>query len=130
MLERTRQEAERLGVAADVETRVADVEQLADADETYDLVLTFTSLHCFPDPEAAVHELARVLRSGGRLVGSAFCVDAGLLYLPGHRIGRALGVLGPPVRSTEVRAWLGAAGLVDVRLDRAGALTYFEGTRA
>ncbi|WP_286689781.1 class I SAM-dependent methyltransferase [Aeromicrobium sp. REDSEA-S38_B2] len=130
MLERTRGEAERLGVAADVETRVADVEQLADADETYDLVLTFTSLHCFPDPEAAVHELARVLRSGGRLVGSAFCVDAGLLYLPGHRIGRALGVLGPPVRSTEMRSWLVAAGLVDVRLDRAGALTYFEGTRA
>jgi hypothetical protein len=29
-----------------------------------------------------------------------------------------------------MRSWLVAAGLVDVRLDRAGALTYFEGTRA
>jgi SAM-dependent methyltransferase len=130
MLERTRREAERLGVSDDVETREADVQRLADADATYDLVLAFTSLHCFPDPEAAVHELARVLRPGGHLVGSVFCADAGLRFVPVHLAGRALGVLGPPVRHADVRRWLSDAGFVDVRLDRAGGLTYLAGTLA
>ncbi|WP_317698734.1 methyltransferase domain-containing protein, partial [Aeromicrobium sp. REDSEA-S32_B7] len=130
MLARTMDAARARGVDHLVSPTRADAGALGFDDASYDLVVSLTGLHCFPDPEAAVHELARVLRSGGRLVGSAFCVDAGLLYLPGHRIGRALGVLGPPVRSTEMRSWLVAAGLVDVRLDRAGALTYFEGTRA
>lgn len=130
MLRRTRAEAERLGVSDRVETREADVQRLAEPDGTYDLVLTFTSLHCFPDPRAAVLELARVLKPGGRLVGSTACSDTGLRYQPVPFIGRAAGVLGPPVRQPEVRAWLQEAGLSDVRLDRAGGGTYFAGTRA
>lgn len=130
MLARTRREAERLGLGEDVETRETDVQHLPDGDASIDLVLGFTSLHCFPDPEAAVHEIARVLRPGGRFVGSVFCADAGLRFVPVHVVGRALGVLGPPVRHADVRAWLVDAGFVDVRVERAGGLSYLEGTRA
>lgn len=138
MLERTRREARRLGleVAEDadqppgtVRTQVADVQALEEADGTYALVLAFTSLHCFPDPGAAVRELVRVLEPGGRLVGSVFCSDAGLRFLPVHTAGRAIGVLGPPIRRAEVRRWMVGAGLDDVQVDQAGALTYFAGTR-
>lgn len=134
MLGRTRREADRLGLPdagpLAVRTREADVQDLDDADDTYDLVLAFTSLHCFPDPEAAVHELARVIKPGGRIVVSVFCSDAGLRFAPVHLAGRAVGVLGPGVRRGDVRRWLVEAGFVDLRLDQAGGLTYADATLA
>lgn len=130
MLDRTRREAARLGVSGQVETREADVQDLDDADDTYDLVLAFTSLHCFPDPRAAVHELARVLKPGARFVGSVFCSDAGLRFVPVHVAGRAIGVLGPGIRRADVRRWLVEAGFVDIRIDQAGGLTYVGATLA
>ncbi|WP_375002303.1 class I SAM-dependent methyltransferase [Aeromicrobium sp. CTD01-1L150] len=129
MLRRTRDEADRRGLAG-IETRAADVHALEDPEDSYDLVLTFTGLHCFPDPEGAVHELARVLRPGGRLVGSAFCTDAGRRFTPVHVGGRAIGVLGPGCTHHDIDRWLRDAGLHDVRLERSGAFTYFEGTGA
>lgn len=124
MLRRTRAEADRLGLHG-VRTRNADVQDLDDEDGTYDLVLTFTGLHCFPDPAGAVHELARVLRPGGRIVGSAFVTDAGLRWKPVHAAGRAIGVLGPSGTHDDVDRWLRAAGFQGVQLERSGAFTYF-----
>ena len=37
-----------------------------------DLFLSYWGLHCFPDPQAAIAEVGRVLKPGGRLVGAAF----------------------------------------------------------
>jgi ubiquinone/menaquinone biosynthesis C-methylase UbiE len=48
--------------------RVADVVSLPFADEAFDLVVSSFSLHHWEEPEAAVPELARVLRPGGALV--------------------------------------------------------------
>jgi ubiquinone/menaquinone biosynthesis C-methylase UbiE len=47
--------------------RVGDVTHLPFADDTFDLIVTSFSLHHWDDVEAAVPELARVLRSAGRL---------------------------------------------------------------
>lgn len=123
MLRRTHVEADRLGLSG-VQTREVDVQDLDEPDETYDLVLTFTGLHCFPDPAGAVRELARVLRPGGRIVGSAFVTDAGLRWRPVHVAGRAIGVLGPGGTHRDVGRWFESAGLVDVRPERSGAFTY------
>lgn len=128
MLRRTRAEAERLAVAG-IETKEADVHRLDDPDHTYDLVLTFTGLHCLPDPAMAVHELARVLRPGGRIVGSTLTTDAGLRHRATWVAGRAAGVLGPGGTREDLRRWMEDAGLVDVDLAPAGAFTYLTARR-
>jgi ubiquinone/menaquinone biosynthesis C-methylase UbiE len=47
--------------------RVGDVTDLPFPDDSFDVVVTSLSSHHWDDPVAAVPELARVLRSGGRL---------------------------------------------------------------
>jgi ubiquinone/menaquinone biosynthesis C-methylase UbiE len=127
MLERTRRAAEQRGV--DVELREADAGALPFEAAGFDLAVCFTSLHCFPDPARAVKEIARVLRPGGRITGSAFLTDAGLRFKPMILAGRLGGLLGPSGTHADLRRWLAWAGFEDVRLDRSGGLTYFTGRR-
>ena len=47
--------------------RMADVTDLPFGDDSFDVVVTSYSMHHWDDPAAAVPELARVLRPGGRL---------------------------------------------------------------
>ena len=107
----------------------ADVERLPLAGSCVDLCASFTGLHCFPDPEAAVHEIARVLRPGGVLTGSAFLNDTGRRYDVVRVAGRAGGLLGRSATRAELRDWLSAAGLGDVTLRTSGALVYFRAVR-
>ncbi len=64
MLRRTMAAAERRGVADQVEALVADVGALPQADASVDLVVSFTGLHCFPDPLVATRELVRCCDPG------------------------------------------------------------------
>lgn len=129
MLERTRQAALRRGVMHLVTTRQADVGALPFEDGSFDLVLSLTGLHCFPDPRRAVEEMARVLRPGGRLVGSALLNDTGLAFEPLRRGGRLGGLIGPCCTSTELASWSAAAG-VPLEVELAGAFGYFAGVKA
>jgi len=129
MLDRTARVAAELGVADQVTTRLADVEELPFPDESFDLVVSFTGLHCFPDPARAVVELARVTRLGGVVSGSAVLNDTGLRYEPMRRAGRLAGLLGPGCTSDQVRRWLTRQGVGDLTLDVSGPLGYFRGVR-
>lgn len=129
MLERTRAAARDRGLAHLVTTREADVEALPFADAAYDLVVTLTGLHCFPDPERAVAEMVRVLRPGGAIVGSLVLNDTGWRFEPLRRGGRVAGLLGPSCTSDELRCWLTRAGVEDVVVETSGALGYFRGRR-
>lgn len=128
MLERTADEARKVGV--DIETAEADVHHLQFADGEFDLVFAFTSLHCFPDPQKAVHELSRVVRPGGRLCGSTMLRGGPLRHRSGWIGGGLVGVLGPGCTREELLQWLDDAGMTDVVLNPSGAITYFSGTRA
>ncbi len=130
MLARTMALARSRQVAAQVEPVVADVGELPFADAEFDLVVSFTGLHCFPDPHRAVRELARVLQPGGVLTGSALLEDTGWRYLPVRRVGRLAGLLGPGLTGPGLQESLVEAGFEDVTLERSGAIGYFRGRRA
>ena len=129
MLARTARAAADRGVADQVETRIADVAALPFADDEFDLVVSFTGLHCFPDPALAVIELTRVLGPGGVITGSALLNDTGIRYEPLRLAGRAAGLLGPGCTGDQVTGWLDARGIRDITLEVSGALGYFRGVK-
>lgn len=125
MLGRTMAAARRHGVADQVTPWEADVGALPFADGEFDLVLSFTGLHCFPDPHRAVLEMGRVTRSGGAVSGSAVLNDGGLRAVPVLAVGRVGGLIGPSASRAEVVAWLEEAGCGEVSLEMSGAIGYF-----
>jgi len=129
MLGRTLTTARALGVADQVSPAVADVGALPFADATFDLVVTFTGVHVFPDPRAAIDEMVRVLAPGGALTGSSIFTDTGVRYEPLRRVGARAGVLGPMCTTHDAIRWLRAAGCDTVDLSIHGALGYFRATR-
>ncbi|MGZ4450646.1 MAG: class I SAM-dependent methyltransferase [Nocardioides sp.] len=129
MLDRTMDAARERGVADQVTPRVADVERLPLEAASFDLVVSFTGLHCFPDPARAVVEMVRVLRPGGVITGSALLNDTGLRYEPVRLVGRAAGLLGPGCTGDDVTRWLAAHGVGQVTLEVSGAIGYFRGVR-
>ena len=130
MLERTMTAAAERGVADQVQPLLADVHDLDLDDGAFDLVATFTGLHCFPDPHAAVGEMARVLRPGGVLTGSAILNDTGLRFEGLRTAGRAAGILGPGCTTADLLTWLTDSGITRVRAETSGAFVYFRGIRA
>lgn len=51
-----------------IRTQQGDVEKMPFEDATFDLVVSRYSAHHWPHPAAALHEIARVLRPGGRFI--------------------------------------------------------------
>jgi SAM-dependent methyltransferase len=67
MIEQARQNATAAGLAAQVDFVVGDVGDLLYPDRTFDLVVSTMSQHHWPDVDAGLRELRRVLRPGGRV---------------------------------------------------------------
>jgi SAM-dependent methyltransferase len=124
MLARARRRADRLGLGQ-VEVLSADMRQLPFDDGVADLGLTYSGLHMIPDPELAIAEMARCIRSGGRIVGTTFLAGGSrrkrLLFAAGARTGHAA----PDVTQAELTRWLADAGFTDTRLTGANAFLLF-----
>jgi len=103
---------------ANVRFEVADAERLPFADGEFTAVLCSNSFHHYPEPERAVHEMARVLASGGRLVIGDACAD----LMSARVADRILRVIEPGhvrlYRSAELGSFVQAAGLSHVMLRR------------
>ncbi len=129
MLDRTMDAVRKRGVEDQVDAVVADVHALQFDDREFDLVVSFTGLHCFPNPHDAVLELGRVTRPGGTLSGSTLLRTPSLRTIPITIVGRRLNLLGPGVTPAELPRWLEQAGYVDVEIRTSGPMAYFRGTR-
>lgn len=86
----------------------ASVETLPLADACFDKACSVNNLYFWPDPEAGMRELARVLRPGGQLA-IAFEPPEELRKWPGHRFGFRL------FEEAEVARLMESAGFTSIR---------------
>jgi SAM-dependent methyltransferase len=128
MLRRARAEADRRGLGW-IEFAEADVEALPFEDRSFDLVVTYTGLHCFPDPSAAIAEMSRVLRPGGELRGTSVIKRTGRRQDAFVRLLQAGRVFGPGQTLAELETSLAEAGLVKLNTSLSGALAHFSAHR-
>jgi SAM-dependent methyltransferase len=124
MLARARSRAQARGLR-NVEFIRAEAADVPLRSDSADLFLSYWGLHCFPDPEAAICEAARILSPGGRIVGCTFVrgTDAlrqRLLIRPG------LGDFGSVVTADEIETHINAAGLEIAAADRSGPMLFFD----
>jgi ubiquinone/menaquinone biosynthesis C-methylase UbiE len=126
MLERARARARALGLGQ-IEFIEADASRIPLRDAAADLFLSYFGLHCFPDPAAAVVEIARCVRPGGRVVGASIVRTPRLRHRLLVRPFR--GSFGPVGDAGDISRWLVDAG-IDAEIDGRGAFAYFDGTRA
>ncbi len=99
---------------ANVEQRLADGATLPFEDASLDAVFANMYLHHCPDPQAAIAEMVRVLKPGGRLM----LTDMDRHTHDWLRTEMADVWLG--FERADVRAWLRAAGLVNIVVDCTG----------
>ena len=127
MLRRARAEAGRRGLPAAFAQ--LSVDRLPFPAATFDLCVTYNGLHCLPDPASAVAEMARVLRPGGVLRGSAVVTGAGRRFDALIAVFRRRGDFGAPGDEADLRGWLEAAGLEAVSVTRSGAMAGFSAVK-
>jgi len=125
MLRRAQRRATRF---PSVRTRLiaGDMAALPLEDRTADLCLSYGGLHCVPNPEAALAEMARCLRPGGRFVGSTFLADGSRR----QQLLLRLDDFGRTGTADDLRRWLRECGLTDVSVDREDGLVVFSARRA
>ena len=129
MLSRARARATTLG-RGDIEFVEADIERMPFDDNEFDLCVSFNGLHCLPNPSAAVREIARCLKPGGRLIGDSLVRGAGLRQDLALRVGRRAGVFGDAGTVDDLRGLLTDANLTVDRLQLSGAIAHFTATAA
>ena len=123
MLERARQRAHAFGLDQ-IEFVEGDAERIPLENGSVDLFLSYWGLHCMPHPDAAVREIARCLRRGGRVVGAMICRGPSLRQRLFLRPGT--GNFGPGGSADDLGHWLAAADLTKTRLEVSGAFAFFE----
>lgn len=123
MVERTRARARSLGLACDA--RVMDAQALAFPDASFDGVVLHLILAVVPDPVAALREVERVLKPGGRAVVFDKWVAEGRRP---SILRRALNLVANAV-ATDITRSLGAVvaatGLREVHREPAGPGGFF-----
>ncbi len=111
-----------------VEVVRADMLALPLPDRSADLFLSFSGLHMVHEPALAVAEIARCLRPGGEVVGTAFLLDGARRQRALFRSGRWLGHPEPPSHAA-LRDAFAAAGITDVVIAPERGFAAFSGRR-
>jgi SAM-dependent methyltransferase len=115
MLESARANAERAGVE-NVDFREGRLEDLPVDDDSVDAVTSNCVINLVPDKFAVFHEIARVLRPGGRLVISDIVLDGELPQEVRDNVMAYVGCVAGAERREAYFEMLDAAGLGDVEI--------------
>jgi len=111
MLEEMRR---KFGDCAAVEYRIGEAESLPLEDGSVDYVFANMVLHHVDSPPAAIREMVRIVKPGGRLIITDLdCHDFD--FLRAEHCDRWMGFDRP-----DVARWFAEAGLVDVKIDCVG----------
>ena len=131
MLERAQRLAERRGFE-NAELQLADVEAIPLPDAAADVALLYNALHAVPDPQAAATEVARCVRSHGRLIGTMAVRGRGRRAdrIIERESAKEHGLIGPGGTAADLERWLGKAGFTDVELSFDGTLAVFDAQRS
>lgn len=108
MLEQARKKCIKAGLS-NVRFEERDIFSLSDKDGTYDAVMAGNVLHLLDDPKAAVKELCRVTKKGGRVILPIFLAkDSLVIKGPCLTVYKRLGI--KPYSGSEYRALLDGFG--------------------
>ncbi|CAN5706479.1 hypothetical protein BH20ACT1_BH20ACT1_07010 [soil metagenome] len=110
----------------DVTLHLGDVASMPLADGQAQVGLTYNALHCLPDPQAALSELARCVAPQGTILGSTL-VRGGSTRA--DRILAADTTMGPGGTANDLEDWLVEAGLENIQLEASGAMVVFAARR-
>ncbi|MFC6719452.1 class I SAM-dependent methyltransferase [Natrialbaceae archaeon GCM10025810] len=127
MLEKARRYAAREGIETAAFARMS-ADHLWFDDGAFDRAACCWALHIFPDVDAALEEIRRVLRPGGRFAGTTL-VDEYVLGAPPVRLLANRTLNADPFAPEEFRDRLLTAGFDDLEFDRRGSVLFF-GARA
>jgi ubiquinone/menaquinone biosynthesis C-methylase UbiE len=107
--------------SVDLEVIHASMDSVPVEDHRIELCLSYGGLHCLASPQAALAEMTRCLRPGGRLLGSTFLAQ-------GSRRQRTLlrnEDFGHTGSASDLQHWLTSCGLTHVTIDREDGLAVF-----
>ncbi len=120
MIERARTNAENGGYP-NVEFHLGTIDHLPLADGSVDCVISNCVINLAPDEAAVFHEIARVLKPGGRLAVSDIALKAELPAAVAQSMAAYVGCIGGAIKIDDYRNGLLAAGFDHVEIVDSGA---------
>lgn len=101
---------------SNVEFRLGEIENLPVADSSIDVLISNCVLNLSPDKPRVWHEIARVLKPGGRVAASDLALLKPLPDSIKHDLEALVGCIAGAVLIDDTRAQMLAAGLRDITL--------------
>jgi arsenite methyltransferase len=120
MIERARTNAQNGGYL-NVEFYLGTIDRLPLADGSVDCVISNCVINLAPDKAAVFHEIARVLKPGGRLAVSDIALKAELPAAVAQSMAAYVGCIGGAIKIDDYRNGLLAAGFEHVEIVDSGA---------